>query len=71
MTSTEIRVHGIGSPSNSWGGDATPGTDRGVAENLGVLCGCMLEIAAQLAELNERIGRITAGTEHVFTETCK
>jgi hypothetical protein len=55
MTAAEIRQKGIPSPSDVYGGDATAGTDRGVAENLGFAVGALREIAAQLAELNEKL----------------
>jgi hypothetical protein len=55
MNAAEIRQKGIPSPSDVYGGDATPGTDRGVADNLGFAVGALREIAAQLAELNEKL----------------
>jgi hypothetical protein len=70
MTSTEIRVKGIEAPSNSMCGREGD-NNAGAVDNLGLVVGCLTEIAAQLAELNERIGRITAGTEHVCTDIYK
>ncbi len=55
MTAAEIRTKGIASPAHCYGGDQTPGTDRGVAENLGFIFGALQELAAQLAELNEKL----------------
>lgn len=55
MKADEIRKNGIPAPSNCFGGDQTPGTDRGVAENLGFAVGALQEIALQLAELNEKL----------------
>ena len=55
MKAAEIRMKGIAAPLHAFGGDATPGTDRGVAENLGFVFGALQEIAAQLAELNEKL----------------
>lgn len=55
MTAAEIRTKGIASPAHCYGGDRTPGTDPGVALNLGLIFGALQEIAAQLAELNAKL----------------
>lgn len=52
--SREIRMHGVASPGECQSADAT-------SANLAMLCGIGLEIAAQLAELNERLERLEVG----------
>jgi hypothetical protein len=55
MTAAEIRRDGINSPGNAFTGGGEAGTDRAVAENIGIVAGALIEIAAQLAELNEKL----------------
>lgn len=58
MNAQEIRGHGIASPAFTGGGQ--PGAERAVAENIGICAGALIEIAAQLAELNERINAFSS-----------
>lgn len=52
MTAAEIRKNGIDCPGN---GFVSTGDDRAVTANLGIIAGALIEIAAQLAELNEKL----------------
>jgi hypothetical protein len=51
----EIRMKGIPAPAHCLASARVEGTDSSVAENLGFCFGALQEIAAQLAELNEKL----------------
>lgn len=52
MRAAEIRRNGIDCPGN---GFVSSGEDRAITANLGIIAGALIEIAAQLAELNEKL----------------
>jgi hypothetical protein len=58
MNADEIRKNGINAPGNAWGSTMQAGAngcDPAVAENLGLIAGILLELAAQGAERNEML----------------
>lgn len=55
MKAAEIRANGIPSPTYAFSAGGEQGTDRAVAENIGICAGALVEIAAQLADLNEKL----------------